>query len=49
MTETEHSSKNSPWPIILAVIVLTVPVAALGGLVSGGRQDPWDAARATAP
>ena len=49
MTETEHSSKNSPWPIILAVIVLTVAVAALGGLVSGGSQDPWYAALDKAP
>lgn len=49
MTETEHSSKNSPWPIILAVIVLTIAVAALGGLVSGGSQDPWYAALDKAP
>lgn len=32
-----HSARTS----IIAIIVLTILVAALGGLVSGGSQDPW--------
>ena len=40
MTETEHSSKNSPWPIILAVIVLTVAVAAHPGWLGGEGCKP---------
>ena len=44
MTETSDTSKNSPWRAIIAIIALTVAVAALGGLVSGGSQDPWYAA-----
>ncbi|MCH2458286.1 MAG: tryptophan-rich sensory protein, partial [Henriciella sp.] len=46
MSET---SKNSPWRIIITIIALTAAVAALGGLVSSGSQDPWYAALEKAP
>ena len=42
-------TKRSPATIIIAIIVLTLAVAALGGLVSGGSQDPWYANLEKAP
>ncbi|RIJ25789.1 tryptophan-rich sensory protein [Henriciella barbarensis] len=46
MSETR---KNSPWRIIITIIALTAAVAALGGLVSSGSQNPWYAALDKAP